>query len=103
MSIIVYVIRDHYAVFHDCNTEGQGIELLVGNNPRPPDHFKFLLYSSCGEIYEYYAGKDINLQCKDCGKKYVLGEREKEPAIKSWEEFLEKVKIHEQKSNNISK
>ncbi len=94
MTIIVYIIRDHFIVSHSCNTNDKNIELLVGNNPRPnPNEYpKDLFFGSCGLVAEYYAKRDMNLKCKYCGKTYTLGRREIELAKKSFDEFFEKLK-----------
>ena len=89
MGLIIYIIRDHYIIYHDCKRPEEEIELLIGNNKRPGDHnLKTLFQASCSFIGEFYRDKNLHINCKACGKRYILGEREIEPARKSCENLF---------------
>jgi hypothetical protein len=90
MSVIVYVIRDHFGIFHNCDSFGD-VEYLIGDN-FSPENGKLLWLSSCGVISNYCDSKEIKVECKNCGEKYIVGSYDARIAKKSFDDFFESLR-----------
>ncbi len=88
MSTTVYIIRDHYQIYHQCDESSILKIQIEEKNPGG----KLLEVLSCGVILEYFWNTELPVRCDNCGEGHILTNKEFEHAREPYERFWRELK-----------